>query len=372
MIGRICMMTLGALVALLMATTTGPAAPVAAEVAARLIGKLGKTPYEQYQVTDTLGRDVTFFLAEAPRPPATKESPSEPPQTPPAAEPPAVPLVVFVQGSGASSHFIKVGEKIGTTSGFPVIHDALRGRGRVMVVEKPGIRTFDQPSTPGGTDGASAEFRSEHTLDRWATAIECSIDAALKLPGIDPSRVMVIGHSEGGLVACRVAAMDPRITHVAVMAGGGPTQLYDFMHMARHGGMFDHVSSDPAQRVTWLQNQWATVMADPDSPDKIWFGHPHRRWSTFCATSPAEELLKCTAKVYIAQGGRDTAVEPSTADVLAATLLSRGRDVTLNWIDQGDHGFMDPPPVGAPAPAPSKNDGWARTFSSAVEWFLAP
>lgn len=361
----------------------GGAAGVGSAIAARLIERLGKTPYDRYETADRLGRTITFFLAQANKTPAKPTTPpsGNAPSTGEAAEPPAlaeapiptqppatpteaVPLVVFVQGSGAGSHFIEVGDKIGTTSGFPHIHDALRGRGRVMVVEKPGVEVFSQPAQPGSAEGASDSFKREHTLDRWAEAVRASINAALELPGIDHTRLLVMGHSEGGLVACRVAALEPRVTHVAVLAGGGPSQLFDFTHMARHGGMFDMVSSSPDERVKWINDAWAGVLDDPESADKMWFGHPHRRWTTFCVTSPVEQLLKCDPKlrVYIAQGTADRAVAPITAEILDAELRARGRDVTLNLIDGGDHGFFTQPE--------RPGTGMKGVFGACVEWFL--
>lgn len=359
------------LTGLLMTVTTGPARAVTTQALATLVGRVGKTPYDQYRTSDRLGRDITYYLARQPQPvnPAASEQPASQPATintpdtvPSSHTTAAVPLVVFIQGSGSGSHFIRVDDKIGTTTGFPHIHDALKGRGRVLVVEKPGVDPFSQPAHPGSAEDASETFRSEHTLDRWAEAVEASIRSALTLPGIDPSRLMVIGHSEGGLVAARVAADEPRVTHVACLAGGGPTQLYDFFAMARRGGMFDRVSDDPDQRVAWLRDQWAGVMSDPMSTDKLWLGHPHRRWSTFCSSSPVEQLARSHAKVYIAQGTADTSVSPDTADILAAELIARGRDVTLNIIQGGDHGFFTTPP--------RDGTGMQGVFLDAVRWFL--
>ncbi|PMZ87184.1 acyl-CoA thioester hydrolase/BAAT C-terminal domain-containing protein, partial [Pseudomonas sp. FW306-2-11AD] len=38
---------------------------------------------------------------------------------------------------------------------------------------------------------------------------------------IDPARIGLIGHSEGGIVAPKVAAKDPRIAFIVLMAGPG-------------------------------------------------------------------------------------------------------------------------------------------------------
>ncbi|HKS26770.1 MAG TPA: alpha/beta hydrolase [Pyrinomonadaceae bacterium] len=112
-----------------------------------------------------------------------------------------------------------------------------------MVVEKPGVKYLSQPS--GGCKD-SKEFNVEHTLVRWAEAVEASIRAARKLPRLSTDRTLVAGHSEGGLVACRVARDLPQIvTHVATLAGSGLSQLFDLVLLARKGEFFADVSSDP-------------------------------------------------------------------------------------------------------------------------------
>jgi pimeloyl-ACP methyl ester carboxylesterase len=66
----------------------------------------------------------------------------------------------------------------------------------------------------GGRSGAatdgSREFLEEHTLPRWAIANVAALKAVLARPEIDPKRVLVVSHSEGGIVAARLAMPDKR------------------------------------------------------------------------------------------------------------------------------------------------------------------
>ena len=64
---------------------------------------------------------------------------------------------------------------------------------------------------------------------RWNAgpeALNAATIAALTLPEISNGPVMALGHSEGGQVSCQLASINSSITHVAVMAGGGPTQVF--------------------------------------------------------------------------------------------------------------------------------------------------
>ncbi|HEV2765847.1 MAG TPA: alpha/beta fold hydrolase [Pyrinomonadaceae bacterium] len=217
----------------------------------------------------------------------------------------------------------------------------------------------------GGRLQRSAEFNREHTLERWAEANEAAIRAARRLPLIDKSRALVVGHSEGGLVACRAARELPEIvTHVATVAGGGASQLYDLIALARRGEFFAEVSPDAEARVQYVLGRWREIESDPTSAEKFFFGFAYRRWSTFLAASPIEELSAVRAQIYIAQGTADTAVDPTSADALFAQLVSKNKRVTYDRVEGANHSFRirDKP----------RTDGWQELFERVGKWFLRP
>ncbi len=98
----------------------------------------------------------------------------------------------------------------------------------MLAVEKPGVEFAYQPPHSGVAEGGPKAFLEEHTLERWTEANRAALLATRKLPGIKGGPELVMGHSEGGLVAACVGASTPGVTHVANMSGGGPSQLYDF------------------------------------------------------------------------------------------------------------------------------------------------
>ncbi|MBX3321982.1 MAG: alpha/beta fold hydrolase [Phycisphaeraceae bacterium] len=302
-------------------------------------------PYDGFTTTDAFGRTIRFYLSKPPGPDSL------------------LPLIVCVQGSGSQSVFVEVetpsGKRIGSGGPEAMMLGLARSRARILVVEKPGVEFLVQPSQPGSAMESTEEFRREHTLDRWTEAIHAAINAASVLPGVDASRVLAVGHSEGGQVVCHLAAKNASITHVATLAGGGPTQLFDLIELARSSG-FGPPNADAEERVEWLLDGWRRVLGDPDAHDEFWLGHPHRRWSSFLATSPVEAMHKSKARVFIAQGTADQASHVSAAEVLYAELLSRGRDVTYLRIEGGDHGFR----------SPADADGWKSVHSNVLAWFL--
>jgi hypothetical protein len=115
---------------------------------------------------------------------------------------------------------------------------------------------------------------------------------------------LLIGHSEGGIIAARAAAENAFVTHVATLAGGGPTQLFDLIECARAGRLYSDLPSEPDAQVAKLLADVAEIRSDPDNAGKLFLGHPYRRWFTFWSSSTEDELLKTRARIFIAQGKR--------------------------------------------------------------------
>lgn len=277
-------------------------------------------PFTRCFTTDSLGRRITFYVSKNALANLRK------------------PAILLIQGSGCQSIWSQKPD--GRISG-PYQNSLLevcRETARVVCVEKPGVQYLDWPKVPGEADEGRKEFLEEHTLDRWGEANLAALRAVHTMPDIDPTRTLVIGHSEGGIVAARVAAELPSVTHVAILAGGGPSQLFDFACMARLGTFGDPALGEQA-RVQSVYAQWAEIQTDPQSITRFAWGHPFRRWSGFLSSSTTAELLRSRVRVYLAHGTEDTAVSVVMQDLNHAELLARGRDVTVERIEGVDHGF---------------------------------
>jgi dienelactone hydrolase len=298
-------------------------------------------PFDRFVGTDRLDREITWYLST----PATDDP---------------LPLALWISGSGGQSAFeVRGGHPSAGLLGILV--DAAEGRARVMVVEKPGVAFGTTLQEPGTAIGASDAFVREHTLERWVEANRAAVDAALARPDIDASTVLALGHSEGGQVVCHLAAADPRITHVASLAGGGPSQLFDLAELAWQPRRRREPLEDRQQRVDELYAAWAAITADSDGTTLFW-GHPHRRWSSFLATSPLDGLRASAAKVYLAYGTEDTASPAVSGDVMAAELTRLGRDVTVERRLGDDHGFG--------GNGHGHSEGFRDVFGHVLDWWL--
>lgn len=325
---------------LLAIAALGPASPLHAQRYQPVrVGDVPDQPYTEYRTLDSLGRSVRFYLSEA-------------------ASTSRLPLVLYVHGSGHGSHFRRPGARVEPANGHATLADVVGARARVLIVEKPGVTLFDD-----GRSRASEEFRREFALDRWAEAVAAAFLAAQSIEGIDRSRALGVGHSEGGIVVARVARRLPAITNVAILAGGGPSQRFDLRLLTAEGRFFSEQGSTTEARLAWLESQLARVAMQPDDWTKEFFGHSYLRWSSFLESSTLAELTAAKADVFVAQGEQDAVVAAASFDSLVVGLRSAGRSVRSRLVLGADHSFRTSGTGGS-------GDGWAEILGEVVGWFL--
>ena len=295
---------------------------------------VGDKPFHRYISTGRYGQPITFYLS-----------------TQPAASHP-VPLIVWIQGTGCSSQFVSVGGRM--SRGLQgVLYSVARDRARILAVEKPGVEFLDDPQDDGDARNCRPKFRDEFTLDRWAATIADAIQAAQKLPGIDTSRTLVIGISEGGIVAMRASNISPAVTHAASLSGGGPVYLFHLAEFMRSKGL-------DAEKEVYAC--WADILKDPDSATKFCWGQTYRQWSSFMKTSVMAEALRSHALLYFAHGTADTQQTIVGFDVLRAELAAKQRAAIFERVEGADHA-LDLPTQKVP-------EGLEAVFGRVVDWFL--
>ncbi len=270
------------------------------------------------------------------------------------------PLMIYLDGSGAGSLFTMHDGHV-AWSMFGVLAKEANEQFHVAATDKRGVPFLNEAHGTG--DNAPDEYTRHATYDGRVAEARLLLDALLKQPAIDASRVVVVGHSEGADVAAGLAAVDDRVTHVAFLAGGGPTQMFDLIVLRRKQMTKEGAAPARIERaVEQLQDDYRQIMADPTSVTEFFQGHAYRRWSTFFQNPPADNLLKTKAKIYAAHGSEDTSGPIEAFDYLAVELIRAGRtDAVIRRFPNRDHGFRD---VDKPAAGPPMRD----VFAEIVQW----
>lgn len=301
--------------------------------------KIARQPYYKYCLPNKVIKDsVTFYLSE-------NNSTTK------------LPLLIYIQGSGNNSLFNKTNDgKIYPTTGHMTWFDNSQSKIRILIVEKPGVH-FLQIS------GENELFDRTFSLNTWSERIKSVIQYVTKNENIDTEKIMIVGHSEGGLVAAKVAnKLANTISNVAILAGEGPSQLYSLYKLTEAGELFYTQNPDKQTRLDSLNKAWERIQEDPNSTIEKFWGLTYLRWFTFLKTSVMEQLHGYNGKILIVQGTNDKNVFPESANILYADLKSKGKNVTLDLVEGADHSFNFVNDM--------NRNGWSEVSKKCLAWFL--
>jgi dienelactone hydrolase len=266
---------------------------------------------ETHTISDHYGRPIIYHISRPAKP---------------------APLLLVIQGSGCGAVLQGVGASAQSNL-YDLQGFAAEGRFAVMAVEKPFARA---EASGGSAEACGQKFNEDFTVERWLVALRAAIADARRDPIVDHRRFMVIGMSEGAVMASLLAQADKGVTDVAAIGGSGTTQIFDFMVRA-YTDCFDR-----SVCIAEIDQQLSAIRGAPDSATQFAWGHPYRRWSSFFAVDPGTALLQSKARVYLAFGTADESTPPLSQEVAVAKLLAAGRDVTVRRVIAANHGLMLP------------------------------
>ena len=238
-----------------------------------------------------------------------------------------VPVAVTISGSGAQER----DEAIPGVEGYRLFRSVADTLGRRGIAV---LRLDDR-----GVGESTGDFVSATSRD-FADDVRAAVAWLRTRPDIDSTRIALVGHSEGGLVAPLVAADDTRLAAIALLAGPAYTgkRIIDFQQ--RSAIAQSHASSFASTRDSLFRvSQQALDSVARTSP---WMRE-------FLIYDPLPTAQRVRTPVLILQGERDLQVTAEQADSLAAAFRRGGnRDVTMHRLRNTNHLFQRDP-SGLPA-----------------------
>ena len=272
------------------------------------------------------------------------------------------PAVVFIHGSGAEGRW---------ASRFLATKFAEQGVAALI---------FDKR----GVGKSSGDWRTA-TLDDLAGDAAAAVEYLRQQPQIDPRRVGVHGHSQGGTLAPMVAARSPGVAFLIASAAAGvptdSTEIFSILNSVYPNAATAADSADASAYASELvavayhgkpREQLDVLVSRfqgrpwyfaPPAPDASYWTFSKR----FGEFNPLEWWRQVHVPVLLVYGAGDQRVPARESAARIAAELARhapDADVTVRILPNADHTFRLPPaPSGWPATAPGylpALTGWVR------------
>jgi uncharacterized protein len=188
-----------------------------------------------------------------------------------------------------------------------------------------------------GVGESTGTWRRESFRQR-AEDVERALELLRSRPEVDPDRVGLIGHSQGGWIVQLVAAANPDVPFVVMLAGPGQTVFDQILtderiHAERRGAAPDVVD----RRIHRLRKQLRALSSTAPVCRAV-RAHYLCHIIRFDPTSALERMRMPVLAVY---GELDPEVppEPNVALVSAALERAGNPDVTIHVFPQANHLF---------------------------------
>lgn len=257
------------------------------------------------------------------------------------------PAVVIIAGSGPNDR----NEEIAGHKPALVLADALTRRGyAVLRYDKRGVAE------------STGDYSSATTLD-FASDVTAAIAYLRSRPEIDRARVGLIGHSEGGTIAAVVAARDPDLAFIVMMAGfalpgrvlvaeqirriamaEGETEQTATQTFNLNQHLYDAIAAskdqrDAQARVRQLLNSAKPKPSQDQFEQALQFTElPYMRF--MLAYDPTASLEEVRVPVLAVCGSKDLVVPPDLNLPALRRALAHNRAVTVVEIPDLNHFFQ--------------------------------
>lgn len=236
--------------------------------------------------------------------------------------------VVLLSGSGPNDK----DETIGPNKPFADIARGLGDRGIASL-------RFDKRTLVIKDPARLASMGLTREYDDDAKAAIAQLAAT---PGVDPARVFVLGHSEGAMVAPRIAAASETVRGVVLLAPGvRPADEMVIDQMAIGAKLTGLSASDVADQTAELKAMFAAIR-DPKRTDvQDFMGATAAYWRELLAVDVPKAVRESKLPMLVLQGDEDIQVrKDADFDLLRARVGDTGGRVTYRSFPELNHLFM--------------------------------
>jgi hypothetical protein len=191
--------------------------------------------------------------------------------------------------------------------------------------------------------GKSGGKFSEATQEDFVQDAKSAIEFLKSRNDILKDKIALIGHSEGAIIALRIAKEDPKIKSIVLLAGTAKTG--DEVLKEQFSFSLDCLEFSEKEKAKFLKNyeNFLKILRSEPIDEKIEekimpIIKSQIKWlKSFMNYNPLNELNKIKAQVLIINGGKDKQVFPHHAKILYQKLKELNKSVTLRIFPNLNH-----------------------------------
>lgn len=249
------------------------------------------------------------------------------------------PAVVLVHGSGPNDR----DETVGANRPFKDLAVGLSSRGIAV------LRYDKRSKVHAGKLASVKDFTvQQEVIDDAREAVR----ALRAHPKIDAARIVVLGHSLGGMLVPRIAAAEPALAGLIVLAGPArpleEAMLGQVRHLAQADGTLSAEEKDAISKTEALGDEVRRLTPADAASGRMIGGAPASYWLDLRGYDPVAAAAAVKRPLLVLQGERDYQVTMDEFAKWKAALGSRPQ-VTLRSYPTLNHLFISGSGPGLPA-----------------------
>ncbi len=255
-----------------------------------------------------------------------------------------VPGVLFIHGSGPI-------DRDGNVAGLAI--DTQRQLAHALAKIGIGSLRYDKRGV-----GASGGSFAQASKDDLLADVRAALSFLRSAEGIDPERIFLVGHSEGGILAPIIVAGGEEVAGIVLLAAPASPLSSIIRGQVERGGRATGLTSEDLETALAQQDQftafvkgsegeWADYTLDDLQSEMPWLTADKHGQMTALALSwvrqhflrdPVETIRQIASPVLIVHGEKDFQVPPGEAAILAAALAEAGNtEVTVEVLPDLNH-----------------------------------
>ena len=243
-----------------------------------------------------------------------------------------LPAVVLLAGSGPADRDVTMGRN-------KVFRDLAWGLASLGIA----VLRFDKVTY---THHDALDVTNFTAVEEYVRPAIAAVRLLCEHHSVDAARVFLLGHSQGGTMAPRIAVAEPRVAGLVVLAGATQplhhtlVRQYRYLATLREPGA-DQDADPTVQTIT----RQAALIDGPafsqSTPDHLLpLGVPAAYWLDLRSYDPVAVAAKLDRPMLFVQGGRDYQVTVADDLIGWQSGLVEHRDVTIRIYDADNHLFF--------------------------------